>query len=126
MKGWQIFCAFVIFFSVSAVPCFGVSGDSLKTVEDSSAQSIVSGMSGKASRGIANVATGWLELPMQIYVASKEGDTAKAVFLGPLMGIGMMVARTVAGAVELATFFVPYPGFYDPLIDPPYVWEEKK
>ncbi len=99
--------------------------DEIRPIEDRSSQDIVSGMGGKAGRGIANLATGWLELPKQIYVTSKEGGAAKGIFLGPLKGIGMTVVRTLAGAGELATFFIPYPGFYDPFIEPKYVWDKE-
>jgi hypothetical protein len=37
----------------------------------------------------------------------------------------MMLVRTVAGAGELLTFFVAYPGFYDPYFDPGFVWEKE-
>ena len=64
--------------------------------------------------------------PLPLPTASKEGGAVKGIFLGPLKGIGMTVMRTLAGAGELATFFVPYPGFYDPFIEPQYVWENEK
>lgn len=100
-------------------------GDELRPIEEHSAQDVVNGMGNKAARGISNVATGWLELPKQIYVTSKEGGAVKGIFLGPLKGIGMTVARTLAGAGELVTFFIPYPGFYDPFIEPQYVWQKE-
>lgn len=101
------------------------SGDEFRTPEDSSAQSVVSGMANKGARGIANVATGILELPKQIYITGRDEGPVKAVFIGPLKGIGMTLVRTLAGVGELATFFVPSPGFYDPFLDPPYVWEKE-
>jgi putative exosortase-associated protein (TIGR04073 family) len=45
--------------------------------------------------------------------------------VGPLKGIGMTVVRTVAGAGETATFYLAYPGFYDPYFDPAYVWQKE-
>ncbi len=121
-----------IFFAVTFVSVFLVlmgtgafADDQIRPIEDRSSQDIVNGMGNKAGRGIANVATGWLELPKQIYVTSKEGGAVKGIFLGPLKGIGMTVVRTLAGAGELATFFIPYPGFYDPFIEPKYVWEKE-
>ncbi len=99
--------------------------DDLRPIEDHSAQDVVGGMGNKAARGITNVATGWLELPKQIYVTSKDGGAVQGIFLGPLKGIGMTIARTLAGAGELVTFFIPYPGFYDPFIEPQYVWQKE-
>jgi putative exosortase-associated protein (TIGR04073 family) len=85
----------------------------------------VNGMMTKAARGITNVATGWVELPKQIYTTSKVDGTARGIFIGPFKGMGMMLVRTVAGAGELLTFFVAYPGFYDPYFDPGFVWEKE-
>lgn len=94
-------------------------------IEDSSPQETVAGIANKAARGVTNVATGWLELPKQIVLTYKEDGAAKGIFIGPLMGVGMMLVRTVSGVIETATFFVPYPGFYDPLMEPAYVWQKE-
>ena len=118
-------CVFVVLCSLVIFQVFTAFADELKTVENSSAQEVVSGMAGKAGRGVANLATGWLEFPKQIYETAAQDGTAQAIFLGPLKGIGMTVLRTLAGAGELATFFVPFPGFYDPYIDPPYIWQKE-
>jgi len=101
------------------------AADNFKSIENSSAQEVVDGMGTKAGRGLANMATGWLELPKQIYTTSKEDGVAKGILLGPLKGLGMTVVRTVAGVGEFATFFLAWPGFYDPYIDPPYVWQKE-
>ena len=82
-------------------------------------------MGNKAARGIANVATGWLELPKQIYTTSKEEGTVKGIFIGPLRGIGMMLIREFSGVAEFATFFVSFPGFYSPYLEPAYVWQKE-
>ena len=95
------------------------------SVEEASAQEIVGGMANKTVRGAANVATGWVEIPKQIKYTYTEEGAAKGIFVGPLKGIGMTVVRTIAGVVELGTFFLPFPGFYDPLMDPPYPWQKE-
>jgi putative exosortase-associated protein (TIGR04073 family) len=95
------------------------------TIENSSPQEIVNGMSSKATRGIANIATGWLELPKQIYITSKEDGTAKGIFVGPLKGMGMTIIRTISGAAEFLTFFSSYPNFYAPYFEPAYVWQKE-
>lgn len=99
--------------------------DDLRDVDSASAQEIVGGMSNKFARGVTNIGTGWLELPKQIYTTSKQEGVTKGMLLGPLKGIGMTVARTLAGVGDAALFFVSYPGFFSPLIDPPYVWEKE-
>ncbi|RQW78372.1 MAG: exosortase system-associated protein, TIGR04073 family [Geobacter sp.] len=101
------------------------AGGAYRTADDSSAQTVVSGMANKAVRGVANVTTGWLEIPKQISVSFCEDGPVRGVFVGPLKGIGMTVVRTVAGAVELVTFFLPFPGFYDPYFEPAFVWQKE-
>jgi putative exosortase-associated protein (TIGR04073 family) len=125
MTGRSIISIFMIFSFVTLAAAFTAFADEIRPIEDYSAQEVVSGMAGKTGRGIANVATGWLEFPKQIYLTVNEDGTTKGILLGPLKGIGMAVARTVAGAVEIATFFVPCPGFYDPLLEPPYIWQKE-
>ena len=96
-----------------------------RTIDDASPQEVMDGMAGKISRGVANVATGWLEFPKQIYTTCKEDGLARGLTIGPLKGIGMTLVRTVSGAGEVLTFFVAYPGFYDPFFDPSYVWQKE-
>lgn len=101
----------------------GTSGASgYRTIENSSPQDIVEGMATKGVRGAANILTGWVEIPKQIYVTGKETGWLRGSIVGPLKGIGMTVVRTVSGVGELFTFFVAYPGFYDPWIEPRFVW----
>jgi putative exosortase-associated protein (TIGR04073 family) len=99
--------------------------EDLRSIDNASPQEVVNGMANKAARGTANIATGWLELPKQIYLTSKEEGVAKGLTVGPLKGIGMMLVRTLAGVGETATFFVAYPGFFDPYFDPSYVWQKE-
>jgi len=117
--------AFLICCVLAAAQCGNAFADNYQTIENSSPQDVVDGMAGKAGRGLANIATGWLELPKQIYTTSKEDGTVKGIFLGPLKGLGMTLVRTVSGAGELMTFFVAFPGFYDPYFDPAYVWQKE-
>ena len=93
-----------------------------KNVDTASAQEIVDGMATKGVRGAANIVTGWAEIPKQIVVTGEEDGWLKGAVVGPFKGIGMAVVRTVCGVGELATFFVAYPGFYDPWLEPRFVW----
>lgn len=101
----------------------GASSRNLKSLESSSPQEIVDGMATKGVRGGINLATGWLEIPKQIYVTTKESGYAKGLLVGPFKGLGMTIVRTVSGAGELATFYLAYPGFYDPWFEPRFVWQ---
>jgi putative exosortase-associated protein (TIGR04073 family) len=99
--------------------------DRYKSIDSTSPQEVADGMGSKLVRGAANVATGWGEFPKQIYYTSKEDGWVKGVTVGPFKGLFMALTRTVAGALEFVTFVVPYPGFYDPLFDPAYVWQKE-
>jgi putative exosortase-associated protein (TIGR04073 family) len=48
----------------------------------------------------------------------------RGILRGPFCGIGMFFARTVAGAVEMATFPVPLPT-YKPMLTPMFAWESE-
>ncbi|HEX8960403.1 MAG TPA: exosortase system-associated protein, TIGR04073 family [Geobacteraceae bacterium] len=78
-------------------------------------------MSFKLARGVANMATCVVELPKQIYLTSR-GRGATGYVIGPLKGIGMTLYRAFTGVTETALFMVPQPGYYDPMIDPEFVW----
>ena len=98
---------------------------STRTIETSSPQETVDAMANKAVRGVANVTTGWLEFPKQIVYTYREDGWGKGITVGPLKGLGMTLVRTVAGAIETLTFFVAFPGFYDPLVQPAYAWQKE-
>ena len=104
--------------------CTSTRADDYRTVDEASAQEVVAGMSTKASRGLINVATGWLELPRQIHATYKEHGAVQGCLVGPFKGLGMMVVRTFSGALEFTTFYLAFPGFYDPYLEPRYVWDE--
>ena len=99
--------------------------DPYQAVEYSTPQEVVDAMATKGVRGAANVVTGWLELPKQICITTREDGWARGAVIGPFKGIGMMLVRTFAGVGELTTFFVPYPGFYSPYFEPAYVWQKE-
>ena len=121
----QIICFMAIVCGVIAAGQGMARADEFRSIEDASPQEIMEGMANKAVRGVANVATGWVEFPKQIYLTYKEEGVAKGVFVGPLKGMGMTLVRTVTGAAEMLTFFVAYPGFYKPYFDPAFAWQKE-
>ena len=121
----QIICIMAITFGVIAAGQGTASADDYRFIENASPQEIVDGMANKAVRGVANVATGWVEFPKQIYLTFKEDGVAKGVFVGPLKGVGMTLVRTAVGAAEVLTFFVAYPGFFNPYFDPAFAWQKE-
>lgn len=77
----------------------------------------------KLVRGVANLTTGWVELPKQIYVVGTNEGWLTGALRGPFDGMGMFFARTISGAYEILTFPVPVPPGYRPMLRPEYVWE---
>jgi len=74
----------------------------------------------KFGRGLANAATGWLELPKNMVNTSKESNAFIGLTWGTVKGALHTVGRTAVGAVELATFFIPNGEFAHPT----YVWTD--
>lgn len=81
----------------------------------------------KLGRGVANLLTGWIELPAQITTETEINGSWSALTVGVLKGTAFTVGRTVLGAVEIATF--PLANFsnqagsdpYGPLVEPEFV-----
>lgn len=78
-------------------------------------------MTFKFVRGVTNTATCFIEIPKQIHMSVRDRG-AVGIVVGPLRGIGMTVYRAFIGAAEAALFLVPQPGYYDPMINPDFVW----
>lgn len=74
----------------------------------------------KLANGIANVATGIVEIPKTIVITSRSEGVAYGATAGIMMGIMQMVGRTLHGALDVATFMVPT----KPLVTPEYVWKD--
>lgn len=79
-------------------------------------------MAFKFTRGITNVVTCVAEIPKQTITTIRERGAVGYV-IGPLKGIGMTVYRGLVGGVEAIFFLVPQPGYYDPMVEPEYVWQ---
>jgi len=109
----------VIAFSCSTAQ--GASGD------------LFTGMGKKLTKGVVNVLTGWVELPMQTmkgYNSDKyENNKLLGGCVGFFKGISYTIGRTAWGALELAGFWTANPednvGMCIPL-DAEYAWEEGK
>ena len=75
----------------------------------------------KLGRGIANILTGWMEIPKEIAEAWRETDPFTGFIVGSIKGIGYTVVRIVAGFYEILTFPMPFPEDYAPIIEPEFV-----
>ncbi len=78
----------------------------------------------KLARGVANVLTGWVELPKNIYETSVEENILSGLTMGLAKGIGMTIVRTGAGVYETVTFPFPIPEDYQPVLEPEFVFSE--
>lgn len=79
----------------------------------------------KLGRGLANILTGWVELPKNIYDVSVEDNPLAGLTIGLAKGIGMTIVRTGAGIYEVVTFPFPIPEDYGPVLEPEFVFSEE-
>lgn len=75
-------------------------------------------VSNKFVVGLANAATGWMELPKNIVNTTQQQNIGLGLTVGVLKGVAHTVGRTVVGVFDLATFFIPSSTY----IDPSFVW----
>jgi putative exosortase-associated protein (TIGR04073 family) len=81
----------------------------------------------KLARGLANVSTGWIELPAEVARTTELEGSIAGLSSGIVRGAWKGLERTVVGAWEAATFvFANYPrqpgsDFYGPLIEPEFI-----
>lgn len=90
----------------------------------SHAEAVVQDMSGKLSRGVVNILTGWGEIPRQLVVSGKEKGAWAVLPIGIPAGAIMTVVRTGTGVFETALFFVPIDDSYGPILEPAFVWQK--
>ncbi|UCC94657.1 MAG: exosortase system-associated protein, TIGR04073 family [Candidatus Omnitrophota bacterium] len=76
----------------------------------------------KLGRGLANGLVGWLELPRQVYISSKEYDALTGIAFGTVKGAFCALLRTGAGFFEILTF--PFPPYDKPILEPEFVFED--
>jgi putative exosortase-associated protein (TIGR04073 family) len=112
----KLFTAFAIsILTVLSVPAFAT--------DIPKPESIAEKMSFKLVRGVTNVVTAIAELPKQTMLTAQNHGTIGYV-VGPIKGVGMTLYRGFIGLTETVFFMVPQPGYYDPMIDPEFVWHD--
>ncbi len=77
----------------------------------------------KLGRGVANIATCFLEVPIQIMKETREEGDIQGLFVGGAKGMFNMVGRLFTGVYETVTFLVPIPADYAPIFEPEFVYE---
>ncbi len=74
----------------------------------------------KLLSGMANVTTGWMELPKNVILWSQKDKNVLVGFPeGVLWGIVHTASRTGSGALDLATFWLPT----FPTPSPSFIWD---
>lgn len=79
----------------------------------------LAGFTQKLNQGVANVATGFIEIPKNVINISDEQNILVGGTWGLLRGTAHGVARTLVGAAELISSPIPSSEFASPA----YVWE---
>lgn len=78
----------------------------------------------KLGRGLANCATFPIELPSQISNVNNADGPVAACSYGILKGVWCSIVRAVVGVYEVATFLIPLPPSYEPILtDPEFILE---
>lgn len=78
----------------------------------------------KALRGAANLTLGlFIEWPKTICYEAREQGPLVGIPAGFLAGFGLALMRMGVGAYELATFPIPFPDDYKPILSPRYPFE---
>ena len=73
---------------------------------------------GKLGRGIGNALGGWLEIPIEIEDHYLPKDPLPTFATGLVVGTFKGLVRTGVGVYEAASFLIPYPEQYEPVLPP--------
>lgn len=77
----------------------------------------------KLVRGLANVFTGFLELPRNVYNTTREENMLTGWTVGLGKGFGYTLLRMGAGLYETVSFPFQAPKGYRPIVLPEFVWQ---
>ncbi|MDD2898515.1 MAG: exosortase system-associated protein, TIGR04073 family [Desulfuromonadaceae bacterium] len=89
---------------------------------DQQPEMIAEKMAIKLTRGVTNAVTSVVEIPKQTILTGRDMGAVGYV-IGPIKGVGMFFYRGVIGVVETIFCMVPQPGYYDPMMEPEFVWQ---
>ena len=73
----------------------------------------------KLGRGVSNMVLGLVEFPAGIQSVGEESGPVAAVSHGILKGLGRSILRITCGIYETATFLIPIPKAYKPILTNP-------
>lgn len=92
------------------------------TAEETQPSGYWDGVGRKLGRGAANVVTAPLELIRNPYLVSEQDGALAGITVGLVHGVTDLVVRAVAGVYEVATFLLPVPKGFRPLVSPEFVY----
>ena len=78
----------------------------------------------KLARGLANIFTGFIEVPRNIHNTTEQQSLLAGWTIGVGQGLGYMGLRMLTGCYDLFTFPFPLPKDYAPVVEPEFVWQE--
>lgn len=107
---------------LSSVLCLFALMEPGKAAADQLPEMIAEKMAVKFTRGITNAVTSVVEFPKQTILTVRDMGPA-GIVIGPIKGVGMTFYRAVVGVAETVFCMVPQPGYYDPMMEPEYVWQ---
>ncbi len=76
----------------------------------------------KLGRGMANIVTGWLEVPWEIARKTQDKGDIAGIFVAPVTGFFKACGRTIVGFYDVVTCVIPFPRGYEPVIEPEFVF----
>lgn len=76
----------------------------------------------KLSRGLANTASGWVEIPAEVFREADKSADFLGFMIAPFKGLFKAIGRTVVGVYEVTTFIIPIPSHYRPIVEPEFVF----
>jgi putative exosortase-associated protein (TIGR04073 family) len=77
----------------------------------------------KAGRGLADITTGFLEVPAHMIERTRQHGPWLGVPFGFAEGLARFVQREVVGVYELVTAPFPAPAGYEPVLEPEFAWD---
>jgi len=107
---------------ISAMLFFFVLMGAGLAAADQLPEMIAEKMAIKFTRGITNAVTSVVEFPKQTILTGRDMGAVGYV-IGPVKGVVMTFYRGLVGVTETLFCMVPQPGYYDPMMEPAYVWQ---
>ena len=74
----------------------------------------------KLAHGVANIATGWAEVPKNIMIVGQKDGIVAGATVGVFTGMMQALGRTAYGIMDTATFLIPTASS----VKPGYIWDD--